>query len=100
VVGALRQHEESTAWKTQDSFERDLIHLSWTLAQEWGGVPGLRTLNCLNEDLAQQNHKLTCQLEAVCRTNDHVMARYNEISEALECKHLDVFFFFFKNPHL
>ena len=90
MVGALRQHEESTAWKTRDSFERDLVHLGWTLAQERGGVPGIRTLNSLNEDLEQQNHELTRQLEAVRRAKDHATARCNEISEALECERLDV----------
>jgi hypothetical protein len=74
VAEALGDENESLAWKIRDQYERDLIHLGWTLAQEGGQVPptdaNLVTLSTLNCTLEQQNHQLTSQLEALHCMND------------------------------
>jgi hypothetical protein len=86
VVEAPRDDEESSAWKTRDKYEQDLIHLGWTLAHEGGQVPpnkaNLMMLSALNEALECQNCQMAFQLEAVHQVN-------NQLNEELKCEHFD-----------
>ena len=88
VAGAVDtvNPSESSAWKIQDNYKEDLIHLGWGLAYKGGRVPQSSKMAALLA-LHQRNHHLNHQLQMLCTQNEHTVQWNNELMQELKLVH-------------
>jgi hypothetical protein len=84
----LREERGSSAWKTQERFEKDLIQIGWTLAIE-AGRSGQGAAAAI-ESLEQRNYYLQTHAECMTRLRDKAIEQCEELREELACERLDV----------
>ena len=94
LITQVMEENNSSAWWTHEWYEKDLIHLGWTLAHEGGQVPPKETraltMSAINQTLEQQNHQLKTQLEALRHINTTTNAWCKELTKVLNDKCLNI----------
>ena len=88
VIAADMHESITTAWKTRDRYEQDLVTLGWTLALEdhpAGPEKDARAaLGAKIDILVLDIQKITLHLEAAQRSRDEASRRNKELQEELE----------------